>query len=308
MKYKQKLPVQQWQGKPAEVDETTEDEVIVEDVETEEVEDETTEDEVDEGSDEESSETEDSDDDEVVVTIGDSPAPEEEEAEKAPTWVRDLRKAHRETQRENRELKQKLEAMNNPTPKKVELGPKPKLEDYDYDTEKYDQELQTWYDTKRAADEEAKAVEAEQKAQQEAWQARLAAYGDNRAKLKVKDFDEAESTVQELFDQTQQGIIIQGADNSALVFYALGKNPDRLKELSNIKDPVKFAFAVAKLEKDLKVGKRKAPPPPEKTVNGTAPKSGSVDSTLERLRAEAEKTGNYTKVHQYKRQKRQAKG
>jgi hypothetical protein len=32
-----------------------------------------------------------------------------------------------------------------------------------------------------------------------------------------------------------------------------------------------------------------------------------VDSTLERLRAEAEKTGNYTKVLQYRRQKQAAK-
>lgn len=289
--------------------ENTEDEIIVDEVETEE--DEATEETEAEGSDEESSTEEDDsedDDDEVVVTIGDSPAPQEDETEKAPTWVRDLRKAHRETQKENRELRQKLEAMNNPTSKKVELGPKPKLEDFDYDTEEYDQALQTWYNNKRASDEAAEQAKAEQEAQQKAWQARLDAYGDHRAKLKVKDFDEAEEAVQEAFDQTQQGVVLQGAENAALVFYALGKNPDRLKELSSIKDPVKFAFAVAKLEKDLKVGKRKAPPPPEKTVNGTAPKSGSVDSTLERLREEAAKTGNYTKVHQYKRQQRQAKG
>jgi hypothetical protein len=69
---------------------------------------------------------------------------------------------------------------------------------------------------------------------------------------------------------------------------------------------VKFAFAVAKLEKDLKVTNRKAAPPPEKIVSGTGRSSGAVDSTLERLRAEAEKTGNMTKVIQYKAQKRAA--
>ena len=71
-------------------------------------------------------------------------------------------------------------------------------------------------------------------------------------------------------------------------------------------DPVKFAFAVAKLETQLKVTNRKAAPPPESTVRGTGRVSGAVDSTLERLRADAEKTGDYSKVMQYKRQKRQS--
>ena len=112
--------------------------------------------------------------------------------------------------------------------------------------------------------------------------------------------------MQDQFNVTQQGIIVQGADNPALVVYALGKNPKKAKELASITDPVKFAIAVGKLETQLKVTNRKAPPPPEKTLQGTGPKSGAVDSTLERLRADAEKTGDYTKVLQYKRQKREA--
>ena len=90
------------------------------------------------------------------------------------------------------------------------------------------------------------------------------------------------------------------------MIYALGKNPTKAKELSAINDPVKFAFAVAKLETQLKVTNRKAAPPPESTVRGTGRVSGAVDSTLERLRADAEKTGDYSKVMQYKRQKRQS--
>jgi hypothetical protein len=120
----------------------------------------------------------------------------------------------------------------------------------------------------------------------------------------VRDFEDAEATAQELFDVTQQGIVVQGADNPALVIYALGKNPKKAQEIASIKDPVKFAFAVAKLEKELKVTNRKAAPPPERTIQGTGRVSGSVDSTLERLRAEALKTGDMTKVVAYKRQKR----
>jgi hypothetical protein len=243
--------------------------------------------------------------DDVVVTIGEEAPPAEEETP-APEWVRELRKNHRELVRENRELKEKLTTTSTAETKPAALGQKPKLEDHDYDTEKFEQELAKWYDRKRAHDDAVAQAEAAQKDQQKAWQAKLDNYGKAKAELKVKDMEDAEATATETLNVTQQGIILQGAENSALVIYALGKNPKKAKELAAITDPVKFAFAVAKLETQLKVTNRKAAPPPEKTVSGSAPKSGAVDSTLERLRAEAEKTGDFTKVTAYKRQKRQA--
>jgi hypothetical protein len=91
------------------------------------------------------------------------------------------------------------------------------------------------------------------------------------------------------------------------VVYALGKNPKRAKELAAITDPVRFATAAGKLEAQLKVTNRPKPPAPPRVVTGSAPISGSVDSNLERLRAEAEKTGDMTKVLRYKQQLR-AKG
>lgn len=292
-------------GKEAEAQET-EDVVIDETEETSEVEeqeDSETKTEAEDTSEPDSEESADDDPDEVIVTIGDTPTPEESEEQKAPAWVKELRKSHRETQRENRELKQKLDAMNNPAKPAVKLGPKPKLEDYDYDAEKYEADLSKWYDQKREVDKQEADAQAAQEQQQKAWQQKLDAYNEKKSKLKVKNFDDAEAAVLELFDQTQQGIVIQGADDPALTFYALGNNEAKLKELASIKDPVKFSFAVAKLETQLKVKNRKAPPP-ERTVNGTAPKSGSVDSELERLRDEASRTGDYSKVHQYKRQKK----
>jgi hypothetical protein len=68
---------------------------------------------------------------------------------------------------------------------------------------------------------------------------------------------------------------------------------------------VKFAFAVSKLESQLKVTNRKPATTPEKVLTGTGSTSGSVDSTLDKLRAEAEKTGDYTKVTAYKRKLKQ---
>lgn len=244
-------------------------------------------------------------DDEVVVSIGEE-APPPEETTRAPEWVRELRKADREKARRIKELEAKLNAAAATEIKPVALGAKPKLEDHDYDTEKFEAALADWYERKRVADQQIEQQRQAEKAQQDAWQARLEGYGKARAELKVRDFEDAEATAQEVLDVTQQGIVVQGADNPALVIYALGKNPKKAKEIAGIKDPVKFAFAVAKLEKELKVTNRKAAPPPERTIQGTGRVSGAVDSTLERLREEAARTGNMTKVIQYKAQKRAA--
>ena len=243
--------------------------------------------------------------DEVVVSIGEEAPPPEEQTQ-APEWVRELRKTNRELQRQNRELQGKLQTSAQTEIKPVVLGKKPSLEDHDYDAEKFEEALTNWFERKRQADEINARQEAEVMTQQKAWQAKLEGYGKAKAELRVKDFDDAEATAQELFNVTQQGVMLQGADNPALVVYALGKNPKKAQELAAIKDPVKFAFAVAKLEKDLKVTNRKAAPPPERIVSGTGRVSGAVDSTLERLREDAARTGNMTKVIQYKAQKRTA--
>jgi desulfoferrodoxin (superoxide reductase-like protein) len=245
------------------------------------------------------------DNDEVIVSIGEEAPPPEEQTH-APEWVRELRKTNRELQRQNRELQGKLQSTAQTETKPVVLGKKPSLEEHDYDADKFEVALADWFERKRQADDANAKQEVEVMNQQKAWQAKLDGYGKAKAELRVKDFEDAEAVAQELFNITQQGVVLQGADNPALVIYALGKNPKKAKELSDIKDPVKFAFAVAKLEKELKVTNRRAAPPPERIVSGTGRVSGAVDSTLERLREEAARTGNLTKVIQYKAQKRSA--
>jgi hypothetical protein len=244
------------------------------------------------------------DTEEVVVSIGEE-APPPEEHTPAPEWVKELRKTNRELQRQNRELQARVQAAP-PETKPVVIGNKPKLEDHDYDADAYEEALTSWFERKRQADEINAKQEAEVMNQQKAWQAKLDGYGKAKAELRVKDFEDAEEVAQQVFSITQQGVLLQGADNPALVVYALGKNPAKAKELAEIKDPVKFAFAVAKLEKDLKVTNRRQAPAPERIVTGTGRSSGAVDSTLERLREEAARTGNMTKVIQYRAQKRSA--
>lgn len=245
---------------------------------------------------------EDAVEDEVIVSVGDAPPPQPVEEEKDPRLVNKLRKLLREQERKVREYESKLKAAAPVEPSPPTLGAKPKLEDLDYDAEKYETALAAWFERKRAADEHAAKQKQAEETQRQAWQARLDGYAKAKASLRVRDYEEAEHAVTDALDVTQQGIIVSGADNPALVTYALGKDSAKLAELKAITDPVKFAFAVSKLETQLKVTPRKPASAPEAVVKSNTRTSGSVDSQLERLRAEADRTGDYTQVFRYKQQ------
>lgn len=254
-----------------------------------------------EGNDPDKSGDEQDGDDEIVVTIGEK-EPDSGDKEKAPEWVRDLRKAHRELSKENRSLKQKLESLNSP--KKVEsLRKKPTLEDHDYDTEKYESDLLAWSKEKEVVETKQKEEEENLNKAKEEWEKKLSNYDNSVKELKVKDYEEAEEVILQNFSQDQQSIVIAGSKNPALLMYAIGKNPDKAKELAQIKNSVEFIWEVAKLEKEINVRPKKPKTQPEKVPSSSSGSStsGSVDTKLEKLRKEAERTGDYTKVTKYKR-------
>ena len=240
--------------------------------------------------------------DEVTVSIGDDQPKDEKPA---PRWVRELRKSQRELARENRELKMRLESTASTENKPVQLGPKPTLDGCDYDTEAFEAKLAEWFDQKRELDHAANKMREAEEAEKKEWQNKLNSYAKSKAELRVRDYEDAEEAVQGVLDVTQQSILIEGAENPAVLVYALGKNPQKAREFASIKSPIKFAFAVAKLEKELKViAKGKQAPAPEKIVSGTARISGSTDVHLDRLREKAAKTNDYSEVNAYKKQLR----
>lgn len=245
-------------------------------------------------------------DGELVVTIGDEPAAEEDEAARAPEWVRELRKSDREKTRKLREQEAEIQRLRTQNaPAAVVLGEKPTMETCDFDEGKFEVALESWHARKKEIDDLARKKSEEEQKSRDQWNSSLADYAKKKTELKVKDFEDAEESAKEVLSITQQGVIVHGAKNPALVVYALGKNPKKAKELASIADPVKFAFAVADLETQLKTTTRKAPPPPERTVKGGA-QGAAVDSQLERLRAEAEKTGDRSKVAKYIRDRKAA--
>ena len=253
-------------------------------------------------------EPEEEDDAPVIVTLGDEVPDEEDEPdvpEEAPGWAKKLREVSEDRRRENRELKKRLaevEAKAAPVEAEPELGKEPDLEDFDYDTDAFKTAWRKW-------DADAKAVETrkankqrEVEQAQEVWQTKLSSYQEGKKKLRVPDFEEAEEVVLANFDQTQQGIMVQGAKDPALLAYAIGRNPAKAAELAAIKDPIAFAFAVSKMEDQVKVTSRKPSTKPEGAIKAAGKAGSALDNHLDRLRDEAERTGDYSKVMAYKRQ------
>lgn len=244
-------------------------------------------------------------DEEVIITLGDEAPPNEDDEQfrAAPPWLKELRKSDREKAKRIRELEQQVAASKQvQQPQQVEVGAKPTLESCEYDEARYETELTAWHERKRQADEQVAKQRKEAEDTQAAYQARLASYHTAKTTLKVPDFDDAEAVVLGTLSEQQQGIIVHGAKNHAALIYALGKNPAQLQKLAAIKDPIQYAFEAARLEAQLKVQPRKAAPAPERKVSGSAGGATGMDNQLERLRAEAGRTGDRSKVVAYLRQ------
>lgn len=245
-------------------------------------------------------------DGEVVITLDGAELAEGEDGKTTPKWLPDLRRANREKERRIRELEAQLAKS---APAAPALGAKPTLESCDFDTERFQSEYEAWTQRKVEQDQAERQRQQDEQAERAQWQTRLDAVTRAASTLRVQDYDDAAEAFSDAFNPVQQAIIVAGPDDpkaAALLRYVLGKNPGKAAELAAIKDPVKFAFAVSKLETQVKVTTRKLPPAPDRVVRASGAGTAAVDSALAKLEADAEKTGDRTKVAAYLRQKRQA--
>jgi hypothetical protein len=243
-------------------------------------------------------------------TESEEPQPEGEpqslKGQPAPKWVAELRKNHKEAQKQKRELERQLEELRAKLPQPAPtISAKPTLDQYDYDEARFSEAYDAWMEQKAKLDAADRAkLEAQRKEQEEVENFKKS-YAARKESLGVDDFDEAESEVGSILNQTQAGLLMRGADDPAVLVYALSKSPARLIELSKIADPVKFTVAVAKLEISLAT-KKTTRPAPEARVTAERGTTGfsSSSATLEKLREEAARTGDYSKVAAYKRQQK----
>lgn len=252
------------------------------------------------------SDDETSEDEEFVITVGDEePEPSDEDdfsGKPAPTWVKDLRKKEREARKRIKELEAQVQQAK-PADKPIEVGPKPKLADFDYDEDQFENAVEQWHERKRQVEQQQAAKQAEEEKAKQAWQTKMQSYEERRQNVasKVRDFEEVEEAAKDKLTPTQQGILIHAAENPELIMYHLGKHPNKAKELAEITDPIQFAFAAAKLDSQMKIQTRKPSTQPERKPSGSAGLAGAVDQKLVQLEAKAAKTGDRTELIKYKK-------
>lgn len=244
-----------------------------------------------------------SEDDGILFDFGtdDEPEPETPVIKQVRNAYKQAAKGKKEAERRIAELERKLEELTQPQPAET-LGKEPDLEDFDYDQDKFKAALLDWNAQKQKVETEKARQREEQEALNRSYQEKVEAYETMKTKVKNEDFDIVEGVVLEKLNPNQKGMIVALSDNPARDVYYLGKHPEELKRLSEIQDPAKFIYELARLHSTGKTTMAKAKPPaPEKRVTGTAPRGKGAEATLEKLREEAARTGDRTKVIQYRK-------
>lgn len=217
------------------------------------------------------------------------------------TWINRTKRANKRLVKQNEELERKLASIAEMSiPEEPEE--KPTLASCDMDEDRFAQAILDYNA------QVAKATEAKEKVAKQA-QEFLAAYHEKQKSYKkqraevvksTKAFEEHERAVMNDFNITKQDVIIAYSENPVALIHALGKDEKRRKELAGITDLPEFIFRMGKLDQTLKhnLAKKERPSPDTRLVT----ESPNKDTKLEQLRRQAEKTGNYTAVIQYKRQ------
>ena len=211
--------------------------------------------------------------------------------QEAPEWVKKVRE-------ENRELKRQLKQRESQQFEQQVLREKPTLDDHDYDSDAFEQDYAQWLTEKQQVDAQVHAERQKYQQYHERYKADVDAI-----KAKAPDYDEVELSVVDVLSEQKQGLLQMLVDNPAKVVYALGKNsPAQLERLSKL-DDIQFAKQIVLMEQQMssktKSRNQNKPKPKTHELEGAA---GGADTRLTKLEAEADRTGDRSKVAAYKKQ------
>lgn len=186
----------------------------------------------------------------------------------------------------NRDQARELAEYRKTTKPKIEVGPKPTLEDSDYDEEKFEAALTKWHDDKRAADTAEQDEQRQAEIRNQEGQRRANHYLQQMGSIPLpqEEKDKAHETVAATLPPMLQAAVLKYCNKPANVVLALAKHPAVLERLAAEEDPIAFILQVTKLEEKLKMVNRKKPPAAE---SGTI-LSGSASSAV----AKADKAEN----------------
>ena len=171
----------------------------------------------------------------------------------------DAKKTAEAYRAENELLKLQIQQLNAPT-KTLQM---PTMESAGYDEEKFRQQLVEY--TRNTSVEEARKAALDMMAQVDQNRQALQREGTDEeamsrhyqaaATLKVKDFEAAEDKVIEIFGKDAAKGIITNVDDSHILVYWLGKNPEKAAGYAQMlrDNPIKGIVALADLKAKLKV-------------------------------------------------------
>lgn len=248
---------------------------------------------------------------EIVIAVeGEEPEadPDEEvEAELGEAGKRALkaaREAQKETARKLREAEARLadvEARTKPPEPEIK---KPTLEECGWNEDAYAEKLAAFL----AADDKRKVQEADarakEKADADAYNAKLARYHEDRSKMGVDD--DAQARVIAKLNPAQQTALMKYATDPTKLVAGLVRSPKMLAELAGITDIGAFIYQLPTAEGKITVSTKTPPPPESKVRGGGAPTGATSTMPLDKLRAQASDSGDYTAYLAEKRRRAEA--
>jgi len=246
----------------------------------------------DEGADSQDDQQGDDQQDDEELTFGDA-----EDDDGAPDLPKRLREEIKKRDRENALLKKRVAELDKPAAP-IDVGDRPTRDQFDWDDDAYDAAIDAWNERRVQAQQQADQpndlqVEAQQDVQ------RLTV---GLTTLSYADAEEVTKSATEALTSDQQFVIASASKEPAKLLYALGKNPERLKALLDIRNPVKFIAEVARMETQMTT-RTKTPVPPETQRRGDARPAASADKEEARLEKEALRTGDRTALIKYRKDK-----
>lgn len=278
--------------------------------------------------------------DEVEIVLGSAGEPsaeEEKQPKKKPRGVGRLLNERKHLKEENSQvteerdfLKAEVERLRQggmqqqPTEQQLQIPVMPSESELNFDStliasakEKYAKDLHEYQmqlsqqATRTVLDDH---LHGKQRAeQQQRVKQAIESHYERAEKLKVSDYDEAESKLIDVLDQNAVAEIVQAVPNSEAVIYYLGKNDAAAQKLREtwVRNPSMVLFELGGLSKDLKIRPKtkKDQPAPESKVTGAAPASkSSLEKEIEKEREllASGKKRDFTQLNKLKRDLRAA--
>lgn len=229
---------------------------------------------------------------EDVVTFGADDVRGEDE----PEGIRNLRE-------ELKRQKARVRELEGAGVAPIEVGARPKLEDFDYDEDAHGEAVEAWIDKKRNADAQVTARDESIRQQQEKFNTQQRAFEDGWTALRVTGKDAARAKVEDTFDPTQQAMLIKAArGNGAGLMLYLGTSATSLEKLKAlVNDPAEFIAEAAVMAKEVKVERRKPATTPIEPVRGGTGGAAKGDARRARLERDADTSGDYSALIKYDR-------